>query len=138
MLLSQKAFDRVTCVILGLSFLLNGCSFKSAPGLKQPPDTGTLDVVNQNFIEGWVWNRDQPNETVKVDLFDGTTLLGTVPADIFRKDLLKNGIGDGKHSFKYPTPVTLKDGKPHTIRAVISGAKTELRGSPKTFEHKAK
>lgn len=136
MLSRQKTADRVIVLGLGLSLLLSACSPNSNAGRKQPPDTGTLDLVNDNVIEGWVWDRAQPKETVSVDLFDGETLLGTAAADKFRKDLLENGIGDGKHKFSYPTPTALKDGKPHTVRAMISGTKTELRGSPKTFEHK--
>lgn len=135
----KMTLGRILVLCLGLCLLPAGCSPGSnagRSGAKQPPDTGTLDLVNDKVIEGWAWNRAQPQEIVKVDLFDGETLLGTVSADLFRKDLLEHGIGDGKHKFSFPTPENLKDGKPHTIRATISGTKTELRNSPKVFEHK--
>jgi hypothetical protein len=67
-----------------------------------------------------------------VDLYDGETFLTTFAADLFRKDLLEAGVGNGNHGFFFPTPASLKDGRPHTVRALIAGTKTELRSSPKT------
>ncbi len=142
MQLQQIRVNRVVWLVLGLSVLIGSCSFKdesAGPGTsvenKQPPDRGSLDTVNAKIIAGWAWKRADPEETVKVDLFDGETLLETVAADEFRQDLLNRGVGDGRHKFSFPTPDSLKDGKPHTIRAVISGTELELGGSPRTYQH---
>lgn len=139
MLSRQRSVGRAIFFFLGLSVLVSSCSPKGGTdgsvATKEPPDKGVLDLVNEKVIEGWAWNRAEPEETVKVDLFDGETLLGTVTADQFREGLLKNGVGDGKHKFSFPTPAVLKDGQPHTVRAIISGTEIELRGSPKTFEY---
>jgi hypothetical protein len=94
---------------------------------------GSLDGVTGAVISGWAWDRQQPDSPIAVDLFDGDTMLATVRAALFRKDLLQEKIGDGKHGFLYPTPAALKDGKSHTIRAKIAGTGVELAGSPQTF-----
>jgi hypothetical protein len=65
-----------------------------------------------------------------VDIYDGETLLATVPANKFRQDLLDSGIGSGQHGFAYATPAELQDGKAHTIRVKASGTDVELPGSP--------
>src|SRR5207302_3256753 len=50
---------------------------------------------------------------------------------VFRQDLAKPGLGDGRHGFVYPIPASFADGKPHIVTAIISGAGVELRDSPK-------
>jgi hypothetical protein len=101
----------------------------------QAPSTaleGHLDVVDGESIAGWVWDRNLPWPPSKVDIYDGETLLATVPANKFRQNLLDSGIGSGQHAFVYATPAELKDGKAHTIRVNISGTDVELAGSPMT------
>jgi hypothetical protein len=94
---------------------------------------GRLEVVDGESIAGWVWDRNRPWPPSKVDIYDGETLLATVPANKFRQDLLDSGIGSGQHAFVYATPAELKDGKAHTIRVIVSGTDVELTGSPMTF-----
>jgi hypothetical protein len=96
-----------------------------------PVYEGFHDVTNCNGIMGWAWDRNRPNEPVRVDIYDGSTLLATVPADEFRKDLLNAGIGNGRHGFLYPTPPRLKDSKPHSIRMKFAGTNIDLTHTPK-------
>ena len=93
---------------------------------------GHLDGADAESISGWVWDRNLPWPPSKVDIYDGETLLATVPANKFRQNLLDSGIGSGQHAFVYSTPAELKDGKAHTIRVTISGTDVELTGAPKT------
>jgi hypothetical protein len=67
-----------------------------------------------------------------VDIYDGETLLATVEAKQFRKDLRDAGIGSGQHGFEYAIPEALRDGKEHTIRVLFSGTDVDLIGSPMT------
>ena len=92
---------------------------------------GHLDFVNADVIAGWAMDGTKPTSPVTVDIYDGATLLASVPARDFRKDLLDRGRGDGKHAFRLATPASLKDGQPHTIHAKCAGV--ELWSSPKTF-----
>jgi hypothetical protein len=121
---------------------LPGC--RRSPSVElptQPPPSayeGTLDIVGPHRIEGWAWDRRRPQEPVSVGIYDGATLLVTVVADKHRADLSKGGKGDGNHGFKVDTPPALRDGKEHTVRALISGTQTELKKSPKTITLPAK
>ena len=92
--------------------------------------SGHLELVTSDVIAGWAWDGSKPDVPVKVDIFDGEKKLTTVVADEFRQDLLGAKIGNGKHSFNYATPESLKDGKSHTIRAKIAGTDQELTNSP--------
>lgn len=94
---------------------------------------GFHDITNCNGILGWVRNLKQPNTPVKVDLYDGDTLMATVTADQPRADLLAAGKGSGKFGFVYSVPERLKDGKPHTIRMTISGTQLHLTHTPKVL-----
>ena len=104
-----------------------------APVVPANPATvqGHLDAVNAQFIMGWALDTTKPTNPVSVDVFDGDTLLASVAARDFRKDLLAAGKGDGNHAFRVPVPDKLKDGKPHAIHAKCAGV--VLHGSPKTF-----
>jgi hypothetical protein len=94
---------------------------------------GTLDVADGQQIAGWVWDRSQPNSPLSVDVYDGSAKLATVPANLFRQDLLNFGVGNGNHAFSLPTPASLKDGKTHAIYARVAGTQIELGNSPKSL-----
>jgi hypothetical protein len=92
---------------------------------------GKLDVADFRHISGWAWNSDRPDDPINVDIYDNEKLLVTMPADQFRKDLLKLS-GNGKQSFRFEVPPELKDGNEHVIRVKVSGTNFELKNSPKT------
>jgi hypothetical protein len=121
---------RLTRVVALLLLVGPGCG----KGKQPPPSApeGRLEVVDGESIAGWAWDRNRPWPASKVDIYDGETLLATVPANTFRQNLLDSGIGSGQHAFAYATPAELKDGKTHTIRVTISGTSVELTGSPMT------
>jgi hypothetical protein len=135
-------FVRVAATLL-IGSLLWGCDRKpdatpgSAPGstpTAKPKAYGSnLELLDCQMIAGWAWDASQPNTPIKVDVYDGSTLLGTVVAGIARKDLADAGKGDGRHGFKFPVPPALKDGKPHVIKVTISGTTLQLANSPKNL-----
>jgi hypothetical protein len=110
-----------------------GATGVGSPGSGPANIKSHFELVNNTAISGWVWNSDRPDAPVAVDVYDGNRLLATVAADEFRQDLLDAKIGNGRHGFSFPTPAAVKDGKPHTIRVLVSETKTELGGSPRTF-----
>ena len=95
-----------------------------------PAAAGTLDRVSCERIEGWAWDPRQPVTPIAVDLYDGETLLTTVVADRFRRDLVRNHRADGKHGFVFDIPARLKDAMTHQIHAKIAGTGFELNKSP--------
>jgi hypothetical protein len=93
---------------------------------------GYLDRVDQEVIGGWVYDPRRPDHALDVDIYDGEVLLAKVPADGLREDLRQAGKGNGRHSFGLPLPTCLRDGKLHSIRAVVANARFELSYSPRT------
>ena len=94
---------------------------------------GNFEAADCTQVAGWAWDPKQPDAALTVEVFDGTKLLGTVKADVFRQDLVDTKRGNGKHGFLYPIPDSLKDGKPHSIRVRVVGATADLPNSPKTI-----
>jgi hypothetical protein len=127
-----------TRTLLGLFLLLASLLLflQWGYGKAKPPDylpeLGVLEGVDGEQISGYARLKEQPDTPVHVEIYDGDTLLATVPADQFREDLFELHMGDGRKGFSYPTPASLKDSRPHTIRVKIAGTNVELASSPKT------
>lgn len=63
---------------------------------------GFVDSVTGTQIDGWAFESAQPTERVVVDLrLDGATVATSV-ADRHRPDLIRAGIGDAFHGFRFP------------------------------------
>jgi hypothetical protein len=102
-------------------------------GVQTPNYQGFHDGAGCNAITGWAWDANNTNSTVNVDIYDGTTLIGTAPANLYREDLL-NALGSPNHGFSFLTPAALKNGALHTINVKFSGTNTLLTNSPKTVQ----
>ena len=70
---------------------------------------GFVDGIVAGCLCGWCYNFDQPDETVELSVCLGDRVVGTVVADLFRIDLLRQGMGNGHHSFAFP--LDMEDGK---------------------------
>jgi hypothetical protein len=90
----------------------------------EPPGgyEGFLETVSCDQLKGWAWTPSQPERPLTIDLYDGDRLLATARADQFRQDLADAKKGDGRHMFVQATPLEIKDGKPHSIHAVVKSA----------------
>ena len=128
---------RVLTLVVLVSLFLSACSKSQPEGDKNaggpPAYEGYHDITNCSSINGWAWDMHRPDEPVKIEIYEGDTLLATVTADLFRKDLLDAHKGNGKHGFSYPVPPRLKDGKQHSIREKFAGANIDLQFTPKTI-----
>jgi len=120
------------------SFSWNGAlkktSFWNPPPQNHPP-TGWLNAAGCNEIRGWAQDPDAKTAAINVQITIGSSSY-KVKADQYRADLCQS-LGTCKHAFTRATPSAFKDGKSHKVRAFAldskSGAKTELKGSPKTL-----
>lgn len=103
-----------------------------------PAYEGYHDLINCNAILAWAWDKNRPDEPVKLDIYDGNLLIDTVTADSFRQDLVAVGKGNGKHGMYFAVPPKMKDGKKHIIMIKYAGTTIELSNGPKelncTFE----
>jgi len=73
----------------------------SAEPLPTPDIRGFVDSVTGNQIDGWAFEPTQPTERVVVELrLDGAAVATSV-ADRHRADLIRAGIGDAFHGFRF-------------------------------------
>ncbi len=125
-----------------IALLWMTATFLGAGATSRAGDAGayesSLDKVDCEQVAGWIWAVAKPNTPVKIDIVEGTTVIGTFSADKFRQDLKDAGKGDGNHAFSIPLPASLKDGKAHTLKVKVSGEDVELHGSPQTVTCDAK
>jgi len=91
---------------------------------------GFLDRCDREFIAGWAYDNSRPDARVEVEIYDDQFLLATIPAGIFRADLLAKGKGNGRCCFNVGLPSCLKDGNAHLIRAKVKGTSFYLNNSP--------
>jgi hypothetical protein len=106
----------------------------AATGETLPVCEGVHDPGDGRSIRGWAWDSSRPDSPLEVAIFDGDRPLATVTADRFRPDLLRAGMGDGRHAFLYPIPAELNDGRKHIVAVRIAGTDVDLRGTPRSIE----
>ena len=82
---------------------------------------GFIDITDSQTISGWIWDVNQPNSPLKVEIYDGDNLLARVLADRFRRDLVNAGKGNGYHAFFYLVPTKLRDGNCLSIHVKVRG-----------------
>lgn len=114
---------------VGLTLLLG----LSSIGHAATTYSGKHDSASCAQITGWAWDSTQPTTPITVDIYDGSSKLTTLTADVFRQSLLDAGKGDGKHAFTFPTPASLRDGVAHSITIMIGGTQQKLTSSPKSI-----
>ena len=82
-----------------------------------------------NQLAGWAWDSTQPNTSINVDIYDGTTFVATVLASNFRQDLYNAGYGNGNHGYSFSTPASLKNNQYHYIYVKYGGTSLLLNNS---------
>lgn len=91
---------------------------------------GYVDEANHTRITGWVWDPQQPERWITLELCDGDARLAKVTANQYRPDLRQAGIGDGRHAFTVP----LEEGSLSTAENVLhlrcAETGREVPGSP--------
>lgn len=95
-----------------------------------PVYIGFIDHASCDTIIGWAADRNRLNTPITVEIYDGTTLVAIVNANLSRPDV-GSFLGDnGLHGFNIITPASLKTGLAHAIHLRFETAATELTGSP--------
>jgi hypothetical protein len=113
---------------------VGGCTRRATA--HPPAASGYIDEgTDSRKVIGWAWDKTQPDSAITVEIYDGTTRIGSISADSFREDLLKAGVGDGKHAFEFHLPERVRDGAFHQIRVKIAGTNKFLEGSPKRVQY---
>src|SRR5262249_11460042 len=90
---------------------------------------GNVDHAWCDNIRGWAADRNRLNTSINVQIYDGTTLIGTVLANQSRPDI-GSSLGDnGLHGFNFTTPASLQDGAAHAVHVKFEASITELGNS---------
>ena len=85
-------------------------------------------------IAGWVYDPQQPDEVIALELVEGDARLASVLANQYRSDLRWLGFGDGRHGFSIPLAEVLPPGARHVLRLRCADTGTEIPGSPIIIE----
>ena len=91
--------------------------------------TGWVDTVGCSSISGWAANKNALNASISVEIYDGSTLLGTSAASASRSDVGAVLGDNGLHGFSFVTPAAVRDGKAHTITVRPAGSAVVLAGA---------
>ncbi len=89
-----------------------------------------IDSADWTGIRGWVWDRQEPQKRLELELLDGDAALVTVLANEYRADLEQAGIGDGRHGFSIAFSETLLPNARHVLHLRPVGSKVEMRSFP--------
>jgi glycosyltransferase involved in cell wall biosynthesis len=96
---------------------------------------GHIDTVDWAAVNGWVWDPETPGERIRLELVDGETPLVTTIASDHRPELVKRGIGDGKHGFSIEFPdEVLTEGR-HTLHLRCADSGAAVPGSPINLDY---
>lgn len=89
---------------------------------------GHIDQVADGHIHGWAWDDSVPASALNVVVSANGRVIASAPANIFREDLQRAGIGDGRHGFDLAVPeLTMKS---NTVRILEELSQTEIGSIP--------
>jgi uncharacterized repeat protein (TIGR01451 family) len=104
---------------------------------------GYVDLIDCNEINGWALDRDTPSAGIYLHFYDGRATGNSRPFAVVRTEVLRPDVNDlynasGAHGFTMAMPVSLKDGRQHSIYVYAidsSGLDTNprLNPSPRTI-----
>lgn len=76
---------------------------------------GHIEAADCYAIRGWVADRNRPNTSISVSLYDGDTLIDTLLANQPRSDVNAYLGDEGPHGFIIPIPASLKNDADHSL-----------------------
>ena len=91
---------------------------------------GNFDTVDHRYISGWAQIPSISPKAACLELYVDDIFVTDARADLFRPDLLRAGIGDGRHGFEIPTPLLLLDGQPHKLSIHLANTALSLPNIP--------
>ena len=89
------------------------------------PVNGRVDAIDQGRVFGWAFDPAEPQRRVAIRvILDGETV-AEAAADRDRPDLLRNGIGDGKHAFEITLPEPAASRASDLVVVAVNGPDNE-------------
>jgi GT2 family glycosyltransferase/glycosyltransferase involved in cell wall biosynthesis len=103
---------------------------KKAIPFKTSEIGGFLESCDGKFINGWLYDKRNPNKPLDFILLTKGQPIYSGIAELFRADLVEANIGDGNHGFRISIPEVLLDGTDHEIELRDTLTGTKITGSP--------
>ncbi len=91
---------------------------------------GHIDRCDAEFIEGWVFDADTPEQRIALQIFAGGAAIGETTADIFRADLADAHLGDGNIAFSFRVPDFLPRNATDDVQIRLLGTDAYLLPRP--------
>jgi hypothetical protein len=121
-------FALALCGILIAALANSPAPTQAALTPPEPSYDGSLERADCTQFAGWAIDWNNPNVSIYVDIYDGSTRIATVLANRFRRDLYDAGIYP-YHGFVFSIPSSLKDGRIHAVSVKYGGTFINLPGS---------
>jgi membrane protein involved in D-alanine export len=121
-------FITFQCVCFGL--LIFSGRIGAAP---LPHFASKIDHADCTAISGWVWDKNDADAEIHIELWDRDRYVMAFTANQFREDLVDAGYGNGRHAFRIPTPPQFRDQHHHVIHLRVAGTTQELTDSPRVI-----
>ena len=88
-----------------------------------------IDHIQGDTVSGWIWDSDNPDTEIFVEICGPNGQKVTVRANFFRQDLQEAGIGDGRHGFHawFATSGEFSEEDRKAITARVVGTSIKLR-----------
>ncbi|WP_185716121.1 hypothetical protein [Larkinella knui] len=126
-----------------MEILVGTASPPTNPGTTTPPPTsnasngnyeGYFDGADCNNLWGWVYDRNNPNAPVTVEVIANNQVISSFTAAEYRPDLQNAGKGNGQHGFNFAPPASMKNGQSQSISLRVQGSGYTLVNGPKTIQ----
>ena len=98
-----------------------------------PRHDEVAETIDCKTITGFVWDANQPDSPLHVDVYIDDGYLGRATANEYRWDLKEKGYGNGQHAFTFAVPDYFRDGRPHVVEAKVVESGRTLRNTPDTL-----
>lgn len=86
------------------------------------PLRGAVNLVDTGRIAGWAQDRLEPDVPVRLEVLVGGKVVAYATADLYREELRRAGIGNGRHGFEIAWPRELGQPGPVQVRRAADGA----------------
>jgi hypothetical protein len=94
---------------------------------------GNTDGIYDGTLKGWARDTADPDHALELELLDAGAPVAYANANMLREDLRQAGLHHGLYGFSFDLPVSLLDGRTHSLSVRIAATAITLRGGPIAF-----
>lgn len=122
------------CHVIGLEILPDCGGIIGPTPFRVEPIIGNVDKIEGIVVSGWASDTSDLARIVIVELLIDNEVIATVPATLFRRDLVAAGHGSGYCGFQWMIPEEYCDGHRHSIAARLANIGTVISSAVPEFQ----